>query len=77
MSIYRTYALEVYDHNEGAWTRLADHEASNRPHHYDTLRQGFERLVRLAKEAAPPYLLGYRITVNGHPVDTWTNEKGD
>ena len=76
MSIYPTYALEVYDYVQGRWIPNATYEASNRPHHYDYLRQGFARLVASAKDGSPSQApIGYRITSNGHPVDTWTNGK--
>lgn len=75
--MYPIYRLEVYDHVTKTWHKVAHMEASNQPHHYDVLRPEFERLVRNAKEGASKNQkpIGYRITSNGHPVDTWDNGK--
>ena len=78
MSIYPTYALEALDPVQDRWVPMDAYEASNRPHHYDYLRNGFEELVadaRIAYADGPQGPIGYRITSNGHPVDVWTNEK--
>ena len=74
--MYPVYALQVYDYNQEKWVPVAGQEASNRPHHYDVLRQAFDRLVSSARGGSPNQKpIGYRITSDGQPVDTWTNGK--
>jgi len=70
--MYPTYALEV--RNETGWQIVDGTEASNRPHHYDTLRTEFDKLVK----AAEPFIahlvqeFAIRISSNGQTVDIWT-----
>ena len=74
--MYAVYSLEVYDHIQQRWVPSASHEASNRPHHYDHLREGFDRLVKAAKSGSLAQApIGYRILQDGYVVDSWTNGK--
>jgi hypothetical protein len=68
---YPTYELQV--HTKQGWQRIEGTEASNRPHHYDTLRKEFGSLVHAAKPFTAHFVqeFGYRITSNGQPVDVW------
>ena len=70
--MYPTYALEV--RVDGRWILVDGTEASNRPHHYDTLRKEFDSLVRAAKPYAKHFVAGfaYRISSNGRTVDIWS-----
>jgi len=69
--MYPTYALEV--RGEDGWQIVDGTEASSRPHHYDTLRAEFDKLVN----AAHPYTAHFvqefaiRISSNGQAVDIW------
>jgi len=74
--MYPTYRLQVYDHVQARWIDSASHEASNRPHHYDVLRQNYDWLVTGAKGGSQNQApIGYRILSNNTPVDTWDNGK--
>ena len=75
--MYPVYALEVYSFSERQWVRAAGVEASSRPHHYDTLRKEYERLVSGAIGGSPSQQpIGYRIVARDVVVyDCWTNGK--
>lgn len=75
MSIYPTYALQVYSFSQHQWAAVAHVKPSNRPHTYDKLRAEFDRLVASAKVGRSPSAkpIGYRITVRSTTtVDVWT-----
>ena len=78
MREYPVYGLQVYDHVQRRWIPCASVEPSDRPHYYfDVLYPEYERLVTSAKEGASPQQkpIGYRTTMDGQPVDVWTNGK--
>lgn len=76
MAIYLTYALEV--HTDEGWEIVEGTVASNRPHHYDVLRQEFNRLVRNAIPYKAYFVkeFGYRISREGRTVDLWEAHNG-
>ena len=70
--MYPTYALEV--RNDTGWQIVAGTEASNRPHHYDTLRAEFDQLVKVALPYKAHFVQEFaiRISRDGQTVDIWT-----
>ena len=77
--MYPIYSLEVYDHVQRRWVPNATYPAGNKPHHYDYLRQGFDRMVAGAMHASANQApTGYRIMKNTTTViDSWDNGKAN
>ena len=78
MSNYPIYALEQYVPISGEWVPVYGYPADDRPHHYDWLREAFDKLVAVAKAEGGEG--GYRITVTHKGpgckplvVDKWEN----